>query len=237
MGGYTREGPGGKGQEMDIKEAQRRAAEAKEASFDDPYYDRANIEARQAAAQAEAESLTELVAWLEAQTWSEFAVSLADQFHRRGSLSERQVQSARSMKAKCDARQAQREAAAATEASTPGTGLDLTSIPSGHYGVPGGDTRLKVRIDNVTKGKWAGWVFVKDGAEYGAERRYGKQAPGSTYKGEIESQLRAIAADPQEAAAEYGRLTGRCGICNRQLEDEQSVARGIGPVCAAKVGW
>lgn len=120
---------------------------------------------------------------------------------------------------------------AAKPASAP---LDLSHVPSGTYGVPGGDTRLKVEIDNVDKGKWAGWVFVKDGAVYGEGKRYGKQAPGGSYQGEIVEQLRAIAADPMEAAAVYGRLTGRCGLCGLPLEHEDSVARGIGPVCAKK---
>ncbi len=207
--------------------------------FDSPVFDQPEtlaaareLEAQAVAVKAQpAESLTELVAFLEAQTWSEFALSLAQQFHRSGSLSAKQVDAAQRMKAKVEARAAERQPQAAD------TGLDLTSIPSGHYGVPGGATRLKVRIDNVERGKWAGWVFVKDGAEYGQERRYGKQAPGATYRGDIEAELRIIAANPQAAAAEYGRLTGRCGICNRQLEDEDSVARGSGPGCAGKVGW
>jgi hypothetical protein len=122
-------------------------------------------------------------------------------------------------------------------ANGPVNGLDLTGLPSGHYAVPGGDTRLKVRIDKPTKGNWAGFVFVKDGAEYGQERRYGMQKPGQAYRGDIEDALRAIVADPQAAAHRYGELTGRCAICNRQLEDEQSVARGIGPICWSNLGW
>jgi hypothetical protein len=116
-------------------------------------------------------------------------------------------------------------------------GIDLTPLPAGHYAVPGGDTRLKVRIDKPAKGKWIGWVFVKDGAEYGEQQRYGKQRPNETYEGRIQDELRAILADPQAAAYRYGQLTGRCAICNRMLEDEASVARGIGPVCIQNIGW
>lgn len=114
------------------------------------------------------------------------------------------------------------------------TGLDLSTIPSGRYAVPGGDTRLKVRIDGVAGGKWDGWVFVKDAAEYGQGQRYGSQRPGEMYRGKIEDALRAIAADPKAAMAAYGHLTGTCGVCGRHLEDETSIANGIGPVCAAK---
>lgn len=119
----------------------------------------------------------------------------------------------------------------------PITGLDLTGLPTGHYAAPGGDTRLKVHVSAPQKGKWAGWVFVTDGAEYGSQQRYGSQRPGAAYKGSIEDQLRAIITDPQAAMAAYGHLTSTCGACGRTLEDEASVARGIGPVCATKMGW
>jgi hypothetical protein len=133
-------------------------------------------------------------------------------------------------------RKADRTATQVQASASPVVGLDLSGLPSGTYGVPGGDTRLKVEIKNVSKGKWAGWVFVSDGAVYGEGTRYGRQAPGATYQGRIEDQLRAILSDPQEATAAYGRLTGTCGLCHRPLEDEESVARGVGPICARKFG-
>lgn len=134
------------------------------------------------------------------------------------------------------------KAPAAMQAATPAAfdapdAIDLRALPSGLYAVPGDDTRLKVQIDNLTEGKWAGWVFVKDGAEYGHGKRYGSQKPAQVYVGDVKDALRVIAANPAEASAAYGRLVGRCGLCGRKLEDETSVARGIGPVCAAKYGW
>ena len=115
--------------------------------------------------------------------------------------------------------------------------LDLTGLVTGLYAVPGG-TRLKLDIDVVTEGRWAGWVFVRNAAEYGdhAGERLGTQRPGQMYRGKATAALAAILADPFEAMAEYGRITGRCGACGRKLEDADSVARGMGPVCAAKWG-
>lgn len=119
-------------------------------------------------------------------------------------------------------------------------GVDLRTLPQAsdvmYFGVPGSDSRLKVRIDRPTEGRWAGFVFVKDGAEYGAGERYGRQAPGQQYSGEIRDALAAIVADPMGALKRYAELTSRCGICNRRLEDEESVARGIGPVCYGRLG-
>lgn len=125
-------------------------------------------------------------------------------------------------------------AAAAPTASA--EGLDLSGLVSGRYAVPGGDTRLKLEVDVVAKGKWAGWVFVRNAAEYGpsAGERLGAQRPGQTYKGKAAAALAAVLADPKAAMAAYGHLTGTCGACGRHLEDEASIAAGMGPVCAKK---
>lgn len=176
------------------------------------------------------EDIAGLAAWLEEQTWSQFAQSLAAQYRATKRLSPKQVEAAKSMKAKSDAKAAEK-----ADTPTEDTGIDLTTIPSGTYAVPAGDTRLKVRIRHATEpGKWNGWTFVDDGAEYGQRKNYGRQAPGGTYQGQITDQLRAILANPAEAAAAYGRLTGHCAMCGRKLEDEASVAAGIGPICAGK---
>jgi hypothetical protein len=124
--------------------------------------------------------------------------------------------------------------AAPAAAPAPVDGLDLSKVPAGRYAVPGSDTRLKVLIDQPTRGRWAGYTFVKDAAVYGQGQRYGVQRPGQAYGGGIVDALRVIAADPYAASAAYGRLTSTCGVCGRHLEDAESVARGIGPVCAGR---
>lgn len=48
--------------------------------------------------------------------------------------------------------------------------------------------------------------------------------------------LYVIAANPAEAATRYGRMTGECSCCGRELSDPSSVEAGIGPVCATKWG-
>lgn len=115
--------------------------------------------------------------------------------------------------------------------------LDLSELPEGRYAVPGGETRLKVQIDRPKTGRWAGWTFVRDAAEYGRGQRYGRQSPGGTYRGDIAEALAAIVSDPPAASAAYGHLVGRCGVCGRRLEHPDSVARGIGPVCAERLSW
>lgn len=41
----------------------------------------------------------------------------------------------------------------------------------------------------------------------------------------------------REEAAEFGKLYGVCCICGRTLTNEESIAAGIGPICAGKQGW
>lgn len=190
----------------------------------------------------------------------EFLLSVRNALQKWGRLTERQIDSVR----KCIARQQEwnkraeeeakivaERAALAQGAPVPGgdygqsgfdsrrsaPSLDLSKLPAGRYAVPGGNTRLKVQVSKPVSGSWKGFIFVSDGAAYGSARRYGKQAPGKGYEGMIRDELRTIAADPEAASAAYGKLTGHCGVCGRVLENEESVARGIGPICAGRMGW
>jgi len=114
--------------------------------------------------------------------------------------------------------------------------IDLHELASGFYAVPDGDTRLKIAVRRPgKKSKWFGWIFVDDGAEYGSRKNYGRQGPDGMYTGLIREQLQAVLNNPVEALQAYGRLTGSCGVCGRILEDEESVERGIGPICWGKL--
>lgn len=53
----------------------------------------------------------------------------------------------------------------------------------------------------------------------------------------MEGDQAALAAAPKEAAVRWGRKTGRCSCCGRELTDATSVAMGIGPICAEKWGF
>jgi len=170
-----------------------------------------------------AQQYPEEAKWINSSTF-DFAVRMRDVLRQWGGLTPGQLAAVH----KCMAYRAQPPSEAA--------GLDLSKVPSGLYAVPGGDTRLKVKVSHGS-GKWQGWIFVADASEYGQARRYGAQRPQGSYQGSIVTQLTQIAADPKAASAAYGRLTSTCGICGRPLENEESVAAGIGPVCAGRMGW
>lgn len=198
--------------------------------------ERARVEAKSKFDEAIAflDANPEIRAWLNKNDGRfDFATSMQEALFKYGKWTEKQEAAVR----RCVARDAEREAEARKKAERPVTGLDLRHVPSGYYAVPNGETRLKVKIDNVTEGKWAGYIFVRDGAVHGRGDRYGCQKPGQAYGGKIVEQLRIIAKDPRAASIAYGKLVGRCGVCGRVLENETSVEEGIGPVCASRLGW
>lgn len=82
-------------------------------------------------------------------------------------------------------------------------------------------------------------IFVNTaerGGKYLGKVLHGRFMPcGIT--GDVHAKILRAIEDPYTAAVEYGRLTGRCSICDRTLSNEESVKLGIGPVCRAKFGW
>lgn len=131
-----------------------------------------------------------------------------------------------------------RKVTAPVVAEGPVEGLDLSPLEAMtsrgliRLAVPGGDTRLKVRV----KFHKSGTIYVDDGAVYGEGQTYGSQRPGQAYRGKLVEQLTAILADPKAAAIRYSELTGSCACCGRAIENEASVERGMGPVCWSKLG-
>ena len=53
----------------------------------------------------------------------------------------------------------------------------------------------------------------------------------------VEAEIVGVAADPMKAAIAYCKKYGKCSVCARTLTDEDSINRGIGPVCAERFGW
>jgi hypothetical protein len=82
------------------------------------------------------------------------------------------------------------------------------------------------RVKQVTKGRWAGKVFVDIQAS-------DDMHPIRTSQ-RLASVLSKISEDPVGAAKLYASELGNCYACNRTLTDPESIALGIGPVCRNK---
>jgi hypothetical protein len=109
----------------------------------------------------------------------------------------------------------------------------FADIPEGKYALHGyaadSDTpTIKFyEVSRPDKGQWAGATFVN---ELASDDRYPR-------KGQVGKRILAeIQQDIAGAFALYGQEIGVCGVCGRTLTDEESRARGIGPVCFKKVG-
>lgn len=117
------------------------------------------------------------------------------------------------------------------------SGIDLNVLPAGttHYAVDNFDGEVTfLKVDRVTTGKWAGWVFVKQVLGGGSEHPLGKQRPGDSYTGTFERLIRKVLENPLEAARRYGLELGICSDCGRTLTNAESREYGIGPVCRGK---
>ncbi len=96
---------------------------------------------------------------------------------------------------------------------------------------------LKITLAPAT-GRNAGALYV---VEIDFDVYQGK-VEGVTFKAAREaksdtlSRLQTIARNPMEAAVRYGRQTGRCSCCGRELTNQASIDAGIGPICAGKWG-
>lgn len=107
----------------------------------------------------------------------------------------------------------------------------LASQPPSQSPLGGPATEGFYRRDDV--------IYKIQRAVHGSGHLYAKRLDVVDGKGEwsyAPGVIRQLTERLTLAEAEaFGKLYGICAICGRQLTDESSIARGIGPVCANKV--
>lgn len=109
--------------------------------------------------------------------------------------------------------------------------IDAGSAGTLRLSVAGAKAREPGTINVTTEGSfedrtWFGRIALDGRFMASATTR---QSP---HLGAIMGALRAFATDPAKVAAAYGRRTGHCCFCKRELTDGRSVAVGYGPICA-----
>jgi len=83
-----------------------------------------------------------------------------------------------------------------------------------------------------------GFIYIKANDLYcGKISPDGIFSPSRDCNDETQTYLMEFAHDPLKAAKEYGRKTGNCCCCGRELTDPVSIANFIGPICAEKFGF
>ena len=88
-------------------------------------------------------------------------------------------------------------------------------------------------VSKPTRGKWVGYTFVVQ--LIGSPGDYRKQRLGNQVSDGV---LKAIMdVGVEKSVANFGLKSETCGICHSPLSNDESIKRGIGPICASKVGW
>ena len=102
-----------------------------------------------------------------------------------------------------------------------------------------------LRISEAKEGsRNEGCLYVTDAEGHWEDRTYlGKVTPSGEFvrskacTDEQAAAVEAVALNPLEAALRYGRVTGQCSCCGRELTNHKSVEDGIGPICRDKWGF
>jgi hypothetical protein len=183
-------------------------------------------------------TLQQLVRWLATQHWSDFATSLVTQHRATGRLTVNQVAAAKRMyvrareRAEMDAAQVDAEPSRAAEIAEARAFVAAMradevsrSIDPGFYVGPG-DT-----IWHVKRSRGGGIYALRHSDETG-EWDYVRGAMPALVADRAAGRLRSLDV---ATAGRIGQRTGRCLVCSRLLTDEDSVAAGIGPVCAKRL--
>ena len=172
---------------------------------------------------------------LDVKGWNEFAASLVSSIRKYGSPTERQLSALVRMYDKHVARTAER--------NKPKAAVDLSRVSEIFASArESGLKRPKLRVGELVL-SWGknDAIYVKGGSDY-YDPYYGKVVDGLWHPARdatpaITESLLALAADPLAEAVAYGRRTGNCAACGRELTVKESIDRGIGPICFEKWGF
>lgn len=202
----------------------------------------------QVAARKEKKAADAKAAWMEAHpgvieglkgmaSWSQFAASMLEGFEKYHSLTEKQLAAAQSMIAKVAVRQAEKsqaKKAGAGEVSVAAIeAMFATAMGNGLQRPAFITERLRISLAPA-HGKNAGALYVKADGEYAGKIAGGRLYPAYGAPKDLIDIVREVAADPIGAARLYGKKTGTCACCGRELTDPVSIENGIGPICESK---
>lgn len=177
--------------------------------------------------------------------WNNFARDLVERIGSGKDITDNQLAAIKRTRAKCEARQAERQAARDAEKTDVDVsiikGLFDTALERGLNkrallaGVFNGDELVhKIKLTPAPEtGKNPGAVYVKVDGEYAGKIMNGKFSPFKCPDGVGEALVK-IAKDPEGEARLYGQRTGVCSACGRELTNEESIKLGIGPICREK---
>jgi hypothetical protein len=184
----------------------------------------------------------DLIDGLRRHSWNNFLGKLLEQIQgEERKLSENQLIAAKDAVKRYDEKDAERKAQQAKEREEKAADIDMTAInalfdralSSGLKRPTFYTERFVIKPARLH----ADTLYVTDneqGGEYVGKIVHGRFSPVRATKPETAGILCEIAADPLKTAIDYGKKTGRCGCCGKELTNQASIDAGIGPICASK---
>jgi hypothetical protein len=206
----------------------------------------AKVEAQANKAQEWKEANPAEAAWMENSAGTfEFARSMLDALNKYGSLTERQMETVQRLTVQSAERQVARVAEQAARAESAPV-VSVEAIEVAFNNAKGSGVKFpKLRLDTFVfspageNSKNAGAIYIKSKGDgvYLGKVMGGRLFTSRDCTTEAAERITAVASDPKQAAVAYGMKFGACSVCGRQLTDSDSVARGIGPICAENYGF
>lgn len=166
----------------------------------------------------------------------DFARSMHDALMRWGSLTDGQLAAVR----RCLERDVAPRETPIAKHSVAGAGFDKLIECFARASKTLKHPALEVHTDGMlvrfkpakADGKHPNNVYVTVNSTYvGRIDAEGGFFPTRSCVSDVHTRILDIGRDPIAAAVASGHKTGRCAICTRRLDNEESVARGIGPIC------
>lgn len=187
-----------------------------------------------------------LLQWLgKIADWNSFASSLIQQHNEGRAWSEKQVEACRRMYARMqerkEQREAERQAAPRVDASriqqmfadALAAGKKRRALLAGHFS----DTGKLLNQIKMTPAQDGERIWIKvDGVFVGGIREGGRIGLNRDAPVWLSERVMALAADPDGECRLYGKRTGTCSCCGRELTNADSIELGIGPICREKWG-
>jgi hypothetical protein len=175
----------------------------------------------------------------------EFPVKLRESLAQYGTLTDGQLAAVRKCMLRDVERKAERQAKAEQAPTVDVSKIEQAFAVARSKAAAGGDSVrwLNLRLDTFrfddapASGQWPAAIFVKEGDAKLGRIVGGKFVRSRVCTDEQEQRIVAAIADPAQAARAYGLRFKQCSVCGRELTNEESRGRGIGPICAERFGW
>ena len=206
----------------------------------------AKVDAQAAKAQEWKDANPAEAAWMESSAPRfEFAKSMLDALNKYGHLTERQMETVQRL----TVQDAERQAVRATEQAARAQSAPVVTVEAIEVAFntakQAGVKRPKLRLDTFVfspageNSNNAGAIYIKNKEDglYLGKVMGGRLFTSRDCTTEAAERIVAVSSDPKQAAVAYGMKFGACSVCGRTLTDSDSVARGIGPICAENYGF